>query len=305
MDAPFGKCGKARELFRRDLKRGKSRRSRGPDSASERSSRGGARSARGETPRPQSAFVLYVEGPRDLQILGAWAKRLDPALARCIEEKAVILGGKQPARAISDFQKRVGEQEGFSGLMVLDRDEQGHSDHDDVRSAGSRAGLEVFVWSLRHIESYLLVPGVIRRVLRLDPADRRVEELILHQEAAEASRGSSGVGSGGLAERSVHAKRILGANGALAEVFGTELKAGELARAMRREDLHDDVLHLFERVRALSGLAESGPEVEVIVRKPRRSPGATASASEPASGPVALPPGKAEDPDPAEGDRSS
>jgi len=225
------------------------------------------RGARSETAKASDAFVLYVEGPRDLEILGYWAKRFDPALARCIDEKTVILGGKQPARALSDFRKRGGEDAGVSGLVVLDRDDHGHSDHDEVRSAASRVGLEVFVWSLRHIESYLLVPDVIRRVLSLDLEDRRVEDLIQRQEAVEALQGSSASSSGGPTGRSVHAKRILGANGALAEALGSEMKAGELARAMRREELHEDVFALFERVKTLSGLGEDGPEVEVVVRK--------------------------------------
>lgn len=274
-------------MFRRDLKRGKPRRNARPDSASARSSRGSSRGSGSETQPERGTFVLYVEGPRDLEILGYWAKRLDPALARCIEEKTVILGGKQPARAISDFRKRGGEKTGVSGLIVLDRDEHGHSDHDEVRSVASQVGLELFVWSLRHIESYLLVPDAIRRVLNLDREDRRVEDLIRHQEAVEASRGSSAADSGGLGEISVHAKRILGANGALAEALGAEMKAGEIARAMRREDLHEDVFALFERVQKLSGLAESSPEVEVIVRK----------ALPAASGPTPAPgtPGKSAD----------
>jgi len=119
---------------------------------------------------------LYVEGARDREILGCWARRLDVGLARYIEKNTVILGGRRPARAISDFRKRGGVDAGFSGLIVLDRDDHPHAASGSVTpaengdastlSTGSarvedgtaEAGLELFVWGLRHIESYLLVP---------------------------------------------------------------------------------------------------------------------------------------------------
>ena len=69
------------------------------------------------------SFVLYVEGARDREILGVWARRVDTALMRCIEKNTVILGGRRPARAIADFQKRGGRAAGYSGLVVLDRDD--------------------------------------------------------------------------------------------------------------------------------------------------------------------------------------
>jgi hypothetical protein len=223
-------------------------------------------------------FVLYVEGARDREILGCWARRIDPSLTRCIEQNTVILGGRRPARAVEDFQKRGGRAAGYSGLIVLDRDDLPHGDSDATagrssavaetaalgglaihpdraRSTTKEAGLELFVWSLRHIESYLLVPEAIRRMLGLEADDRRIERSI-EATPSESSPGAT-------RRSSLHAKRILGSGGALSEALGTELRAGEIARAMRPDELHGDVRILFDRIGALSGLSVKAPEVVI------------------------------------------
>lgn len=233
--------------------------------------------------------MLYVEGPRDREILESWARRVDPALARCIELNTVILGGRRPARAIADFRKRGGVSAGYSGLVVLDRDdepqaefrtlppgesarepdsleESASSTSSGADSALQESGLEVFVWSLRHIESYLLVPAAIRRLLGLPWDDRSVERFIAlgaGAQAAGSATDAASPGSGG----SVHAKRTLGAGGSLSEALGAPLRAGDIARAMRLEDLHGDIRELFERIGVLSGSFAKGPEVVVRNRQ--------------------------------------
>ncbi len=197
-------------------------------------------------------FVLYVEGPRDRELLECWARRLDGELARCIEAHTVILGGRQPARAVADFRKRGGAEAGLAGLIVLDRDH-----HDEPPEAPVETGLDLFVWSLRHIESYVLVPAAIRRLLCLEADDQRVERFV-----ADHARDGA------------HAKRILGARGLLAELLGVELRAGEIARAMRSEDLHGDIHDLFREIGSRAGIAPSrgaGGGVEVVVRAPARA----------------------------------
>jgi hypothetical protein len=217
--------------------------------------------------------VLYVEGARDREILGCWARRVDPGLARCIERNTVILGGRRPARAMDDFQKRGGAEAGYSGLIVLDRDHHDHHDHHDANPTQPEpdGGLELFVWSLRHIESYLLVPSAIRRMLRLGADDRTVERFIESHSTQDAmattktkrearERSSDAIVSAGVHD-SLHAKRLLGAGGSLSEALGAELRAGDIARAMRIEDLHGDVHQLFDRIGMLSGVVSKGPEV--------------------------------------------
>jgi hypothetical protein len=65
----------------------------------------------------------------------------------------------------------------------------------------------------------------------------------------------------------LHAKRLLGAGGLLSEVLGVELRAGEIAKAMRAEELHEDIRLLFGRIGSLSGAVAEGPEV--VIRPPR------------------------------------
>ena len=135
----------------------------------------------------------------------------------------------------------------------MDRD---HHEHEvpGAHFAANEAGLEVFVWGLRHIESYLLVPAALRRVLRVAKDDVRVERALADEVGREL------IGSGA---DSLHAKRILGAGGSLSEALGTELRAGDIARAMRPEDLHDDIRTLLTRIGNLSGVIPKGPEVVI------------------------------------------
>jgi hypothetical protein len=262
----------------------------------ERSSSSSHFSPHGTAASDRGSFVLYVEGPRDREILECWARRIDPRLERCIERNTVILGGRRPARAITDFQKRGGIDAGYSGLIVLDGDDLPQSDLPDsdrsgiengapgVNSASVRtdAGLEIFVWSLRHIESYLLVPAAIRRMLGLRADDRTVERFIemhsvtatqyvhsdlaqtpLNLEEANVSANHSDSDVTRRSRGSLHAKRVLGAGGSLSKALGSELRAGDIARAMRLEDLHRDVHTLFTKMSVLSGLRVDGPEIVI------------------------------------------
>lgn len=293
-------------MFRKDPNRHRSKerskegsRSSSGASGARRPSRASRRAKVGLPPEASSRFVLYVEGPRDRDILESWARRIEPSVARCIERNTVILGGRQPARAVRDFRKRGGEEAGWTGLVVLDRDDHPEQEliaasepnasdilvnpeGDDANRSQAEAlnrttalnqaaalnqatapnvaseeglgGLELFVWGRRHIESYLLVPAAIRRVLKISADDPRVDQA-LNDAAGAASD-----------QNSLHAKRILGPGGSLSEAVGAPLRAGEIARAMRREDFHDDVLALFGRIGTLSGATPKGPEV--IIRTP-------------------------------------
>ena len=251
-------------MFRRDVRRDSNRRgSRAKSRASSNSGldRGSSEACPPATSQerrrePESDFVLYVEGARDREILGCWARRAEPALARCIERQTIILGGRRPARALADFRKRSQSTSRLRGLVVLDRDERDSEEEEDS-GLSEESRLELFVWSLRHIESYLLVPAAIRRVVGVPKDDLRVDRALADQIARE-KRVQGHAAPGG-----VHAKRILGAGGSLSEALGQELRAGDIARAMRGVELHDDVRTLFRRMGALSGLVETGPEVVI------------------------------------------
>ncbi len=74
---------------------------------------------------------------------------------------------------------------------MLDRDH--HLDDDGGDSApgdlAAEPGLELFVWGLRHIESYLLVPSAIRLASQYPPPLRETPE---GQEATMEASGPVG-----------------------------------------------------------------------------------------------------------------
>lgn len=201
--------------------------------------------------RGGAGFVVYVEGPRDRDILGAWARRIAPRLSGELVASTVILGGRQPARAAEHLRQRRQEQPAARGICVLDRD--GY----ETPEPAVEPGLELFTWGRRHIESYLLVPDAIRRGLRIRNHDGRFDRLMrvhlpdLDDEAAL---------------RELDAKQLLGRKGPLARFLSRPVAPGRIARAMRSEELHPDVRTLFARIQEGLGLVESHPVVTVRTR---------------------------------------
>ncbi len=198
--------------------------------------------------RNAGGFVLYLEGAGDRGILQGWSRRLLPRTAQGLFRGSVILGGRQPARAVTHFRGLVGAVPGRRGLCVLDRDDG--SDPDPP--APGEPGLEFFMWGRRHIESYLLVPGAIRRALRLPDADGRVERVLRDHVPPEGDEG---------AYQEFDAKRILGPGGALTRVLGIPIPLVRIARATRASELHPDVHTFFATLRLMLGFADPTPRV--------------------------------------------
>jgi hypothetical protein len=188
-------------------------------------------------------FVLYLEGAADRAIVKGWCKRLLPALASRLARSVVILGGRQPARAVEHFRSLGGAEAGQRGLCVLDRDDGLASDPD-----GDTPGLEFFTWGRRHIESYLLVPAAIRRGLGLPDTDGRVDRLLREHIPL---RGDDE------AWRNLDAKRLLGRSGPLARSFGGPVPLARVARATRESELHEDVHACFSELRSALGVVEA------------------------------------------------
>ena len=192
--------------------------------------------------RPQR-LILYVEGPADRAILRAWAYRLLPSVSRRLFGESVILGGRQPARALEHFSDAGGAEAGLFGLCVLDRDDGAQPDP----PTPTAPGLEFFTWGRRHIESYLLVPAAIRRTLRLADNDPRIHLAL--DEVLPRAAGES-------VYRQIDAKRLLGRNGALPRALGRAISLPQVARATRSEELHPDVHRLFGQLRDRLGVRE-------------------------------------------------
>ncbi len=213
---------------------------------SERASRSRARnpgSARSGSQKGGPAF-LYVEGPRDRAIVEGWARGHAHALGAAVRSAAVILGGRQPARA---HQHLAGIRAGgvdASGLCILD------PDLDGVALGDGEASLPVFVWSRRHIESYLLVPDAILRSSGAEDRDGRLRRAL--RECLPSADDEAQL-------RQVDAKALLAANGPVADRLGGAPSASRIARAMRPSELHGDVIELLGRLEGIFGL--STPEV--------------------------------------------
>jgi len=202
-----------------------------------------------------SSFVVYVEGPRDRSLLEAWAHRVSPPLARALPPAMVILGGCQPVRAAEHFRAVRAEAAEVRALCVLDADRE-------RRPPPERAlepGLEFFTWGRRHIESYLLVPEAICRAARVAPAEPRLarwfDRSLPDPEDEEA-----------FAE--LDAKGLFAHHGELQRLLGRPVRPVQVARAMRRDELHPDVRALLGRLREGLGFQEPASAAE---RRPLRS----------------------------------
>jgi hypothetical protein len=191
-------------------------------------------------------FFLYVEGPRDLEILTIWARQESRELAKQLERVGVILGGRQPERAI----RHLAEHVGASGVCLLDRD------GGDEAVPEAVPGLHFFQWTRRHIEAYLLVPRALRAGLAPRDDPNRLDDL-LRDEIPEDEA----------AFQELHAKQLLGNKGPFARALGRAPDLRRVARTMRSDDLHADIQTLFGILR--EGLGLMAPVVTYRVSSTR------------------------------------
>ena len=225
-------------------------------SRSGRTRRRGRRDAKpsssGNNGIPAANFILYVEGPRDRDLLRIWARRLSHDLARALDGCVVIMGGRQPARAADHFRRLLRSEPEATGLVVLDRD---HHDEPDGWPEDTRLGL--YTWPRRHIESYVLVPAAIRRAAGCAPDDLRVDRVLEeHMPPGKEAR----------ALQNLDAKRLLAARGPLAQMLGCSLATADIARCMLADEVHGDVIDLLGRARSALGLTRVEPEIVVRAR---------------------------------------
>ncbi len=193
--------------------------------------------------QPTLGGVLYVEGARDRDILEGWARSVSNELAQRLRMATIILGGRQPSRALAHATELRRREPELRALCVLDGD--GGDRSDAARDAEVLAGeLELFTWTRRHIESYLLVPSAISRMLRLPPHDLRLARLLRDHLPAFGDEKSF---------RALDAKRLLGPTGPFARTFGRPLALGRIARGTAPADFHEDVSALLARLTAVLG----------------------------------------------------
>jgi hypothetical protein len=185
--------------------------------------------------------LVYVEGPRDRSLLDAWAFRESPALASALASVTVILGGCQPLRAAEHFREARLEREAVRALCVLDADRERRP----LPVRAREPGLAFYTWGRRHIESYLLVPEAICRALRLAPAEPRLARWF--ERALPAPDDEE-------AFAELDAKGLFAHHGELQRLVGRPVRPVQVARAMRRDELHRDVRELLGHLREGLGL---------------------------------------------------
>jgi hypothetical protein len=213
-------------------------------------------SHKGDLATASRRFALYVEGPRDRDVLRLFAQKLSPELARTMDSCVRILGGRQPDRAAELFGQLVDQAEADAGevprgLCILDRDDPDRWKSSYPKNFDPEASkLEFVVWRRRQIESYLLVPRAIRGCLakhRNDPQLDRLLDSWLPDPSDESEF------------RKLNAKRVLGARGPIASYLGRPLRAREIVRSMTPLEIHDDIKEVLARVRDQLGARVTTP----------------------------------------------
>ncbi len=186
-------------------------------------------------------FALYLEGPRDRDILRNFAHRLSPRLARAMDPCVRILGGRRPARAVELFRDLADEAGPATprGICILDRDTPHPGAPQEVLPDEPK--LDFVVWGRRHIESYLVVPEAIRRCLA-----RKAD-------ASSIDRFSADYLPQDIDEEYFHsfnAKHLLAGLGPIARTFGRPLRPRDIVHRMLPNEIHPDVRQVLATVSA-------------------------------------------------------
>jgi len=195
-----------------------------------------------------------VEGARDRDVLLGFASVRSLRLVKELRRSAVILGGRRPARAREHFQARRAAAPGLRALCLLDRDLDTVEVPTDLGE-----GIEAFMWTRRHIESYLLIPDAIRRGLRTRDRHGKLGRVLRQHLPARGDEARLAA---------LDAKRLLAPAGPIARELGRALPLGRIARATLPEEHHADVAALLDRLSELFGTLE--PKPPVVFRKPFR-----------------------------------
>jgi hypothetical protein len=106
----------------------------------------------------QTGWVLYLEGPTDLAILQAFARRLDHSEAEeALERPFVHYVQNEPSKARTHYYGLKEALPDIKGLALFDRlgDSEIESDH-----------LEGMTWKRREIENYLCSQGTLEEYAR-------------------------------------------------------------------------------------------------------------------------------------------
>jgi energy-coupling factor transporter ATP-binding protein EcfA2 len=100
----------------------------------------------------QKGWVLYLEGSTDLAILRAFARRLEHAAARALEQPFVYYVANQPPKARTHFFGIRDAKRDLVGIAIFDRLDMALQENDSLQEV---------MWQRREIENYLCTPETL------------------------------------------------------------------------------------------------------------------------------------------------
>lgn len=124
----------------------------------------------------RKGWVLYLEGPTDLAILQAWAKRLGHPVFDALVEPFVHYVGNQTRAVLHHFHGLREAKPNLKAFALLDRLAPG-------RLMPTDFNLPHHVWSKREIENYLAQPSVLLRYAEGEEGDDLVGRAVRARRA--------------------------------------------------------------------------------------------------------------------------
>lgn len=110
----------------------------------------------------QKGWVLYLEGPSDLDMLRAYARKLDHEVCLHLQTPYVVYIGNQPTKARDHFYGLKEAVKNLRGVAIFDRLSGEKLDRDGT--------LCEMMWNRREIENYLPLPEVLERYFEKERA---------------------------------------------------------------------------------------------------------------------------------------
>ena len=109
----------------------------------------------------EKKFILYIEDESDLKILRSFAAVLEHKVLKELDNGFhYFMRGRKPKEASNHFFALQSIQNNMKGLVLLDSDNKADSNRES-----SRKDLEIHIWERYEIESYLIHPVAIERIV--------------------------------------------------------------------------------------------------------------------------------------------
>jgi energy-coupling factor transporter ATP-binding protein EcfA2 len=217
-----------------------------------------------------SPFVLYVEGETDERVIRAWAKTLSKDSMLSTYFIKAMLGGSK------DLMKSETKKH-FEALKEIVPEAKRHilfdRDEEDTAIRPSADNIGISEWTRRNIENYLISPDAWLRAsaIKLGCAQSDlffvpVQKLIIdffQSENLTLPPNSAWVYLNANIFQNVNGKKLLFENSdslfqKINTNFNITIPREDVAAAMLKDEIHQDVLGLFAKMEVLSGENNAG-----------------------------------------------